>query len=137
MKRTFLIVLALGIVSGGDIFYAQQHADHQMPAKPAAETAKRPEVFCETMKTGQLCTHGTSSALGLTPEKAEAWVASVRKYNRAVNDAIVALQAETKGTLSAAQMAEVDRWFAVGMNLKMNDLLVAAPSKAAPAGAHK
>ena len=27
-------------------------------------------------------------------------------------------------------MSEVDRWFSVGMNVQMNQLLVAAPSKA-------
>ena len=112
---------------------AQQHADHQMPAKKeAAKAPEPPEVFCGTMKTGQLCSHGTATALGLTPEKRDAWLASLRKYNKAVNDATLALQAEAKGTLSAAQLAEVDRWFAVGVNPQMNQLL-AAPGRAANA----
>ena len=81
------------------------------------------------MKTGLLCTHGTAAALGLSPEKTAAWLAAVDKYNKAVNEATVLLQREAKGTLSAAQMAEVDRWFAIGMNQQINQLL-AAPGKA-------
>lgn len=119
MKWMFILgfVFALSVPALGGL-YAQEGAE------PA------PEVFCDNMKTGQLCSHGTSGALGLTPEKAEAWVAAVRTYNRAVNNAILQLQEEAKGTLSAAQMSEVDRWFAVGMNVEMNQLLVAAPSRA-------
>lgn len=128
MKRILMMMLTVGIAGGA--LYAQQHAEHhQAPAKPAA-AAEPPEVFCGTMKTGQLCSHGTTSALGLTPEKRDAWVAAVRKYNRTVNDATMQLQAEAKTVLSAAQLAEVERWFAVGMNPQMNQLL-AAPSKAA------
>jgi hypothetical protein len=132
MTRTLLIVLTVTIASL-TLVAQQQHADHQMPAKKeAAKAPEPPEVFCGTMKTGQLCSHGTASALGLTPEKRDAWLASVRKYNKAVNDATLALQAEAKGTLSAAQLAEVERWFAVGVNPQMNQLL-AAPSRAASA----
>jgi hypothetical protein len=137
MRATLVIAVAMVVTSLAlSTLYAQQDHQHQAatPAgKPAAaaETAQQ-EVFCETMKTGQLCSHGTSSALGLTAEKAEAWVAAVRKYNRAVNAATMELQTEAKGTLSAAQLAEVERWFAVGMNVQMNQLL-AAPSKAKPA----
>jgi hypothetical protein len=134
MKRILVIMLTVGIAGGA--LYAQQHAEHQpAPAKPAA-AAEPPEVFCGTMKTGQLCSHGTTSALGLTPEKRDAWVAAVRKYNRTVNDATMQLQAEAKAVLSAAQLAEVERWFAVGMNPQMNQLL-AAPSKAASQGGRK
>lgn len=139
MKRMLLIVLTVGIASAAaGTFSAQQHADHQpAPAKPAATTAQPPEVFCSTMKTGQLCSHGTTAVLGLTAAKQEAWVAAVRKYNRAVNEAIVLLQTEAKATLSPAQLAEVERWFAVGMNPQMNQLL-AAPAKAAgPSGGRR
>jgi hypothetical protein len=132
MKRMLLIVLTVGIASAAAAtLYAQEHADHQpAPAKPAAAAAQPPEVFCSTMKTGQLCSHGTTAVLGLTGEKQEAWVAAVRRYNRAVNEATMQLQKEAKVMLSAAQMAEVERWFAIGMNPQMNQLL-AAPGKAA------
>lgn len=121
---------------------AQQH-DHEAQAasapKPAAPSAARsvaaaehpPDVFCETMKTGQLCSTGTTTLLGLTPEKREAWIAAVRTYNRAVNAAIMALQVEAKSTLSPAQIAEVNRWFAIGINPQINQILTAS---ARPAG---
>jgi hypothetical protein len=134
MKR-ILFIASVTAVAGLAIGVGAQHAEHQQPAakpaaaKQAAAAAEIPEVFCGTMKTGQLCSHGTPTALGLTPEQTKVWVAAVRKYNKAVNDATLALQADAKGTLNAAQMAEVDRWFAVGVNPQINQLL-AAPSRA-------
>ena len=120
--------------------YAQEH-DHGAPAaapatrpaaaKPAAAAEHRPEVFCGTMKTGQLCSLGTATLLGLTPENREAWLAAVRIYNREVNAAITKLQAQAKTTLSPAQIAEVSSWFAVGINPQINQLLLATK----PAGA--
>ncbi len=81
MKWMFVLgfVCALSVPALGGL-YAQESA------------GPVPEVFCDNMKTGQLCGHGTSSALGLTPEKAEAWVAAVRTCNRALSDAILQLQ---------------------------------------------
>ncbi len=109
--------------------YAQEH-NHSAPAttaaaKPSAAVEHPPEVFCGTMKTGQLCSMGTVTLLGLTPEKREAWIAAVRTYNTAVNEAIVALQGQAKGNLGAAQVEEVNRWFAIGVNPQINQLLVA------------
>ena len=70
--------------------------------------------------------------LGLSPEKRESWIAAVRVYNKAVNEAIVALQGQAKGNLSTAQVDEVNRWFAIGVNPQINQLLVAtANAKAA------
>jgi hypothetical protein len=143
MKRMLIIALTVAMPGLAIGLYAQ-HAEHQQAAskpaaakpaavKPAVAAAETPEVFCGTMKTGQLCSHGTPTALGLTPEQTKVWVAAVRTYNKAVNDATLALQADAKGTLSAAQMAEVDRWFAVGVNPQINQLL-AAPSKAKGGG---
>lgn len=113
--------------------YAQGH-DHsaaaKAPAVPTASAAKPavdvehpPEVFCGTMKTGQLCSMGTVTLLGLTPEKREVWLTAVRKYNKTVNDAIAALQGEANSALSAAQVEEVNRWFAIGVNPQINKLL--------------
>jgi hypothetical protein len=116
---------------------AQQH-DHQAPAaaKPAAAPAAmaehRPEIFCGTMKTGQLCSLGTATLLGLTPQNREAWLTAVRAYNREVNAAITRLQAQAKTTLSPAQIAEVNSWFAIGINPQINQLLLATEK---PAGA--
>ena len=136
MKRLLFFAFIVGSLALATP-YAQQH-DHEAQAasapKPAAPSAARPavaaehppDVFCETMKTGQLCSTGTTTLLGLTPEKREAWIAAVRTYNRAVNDAIMALQAQAKGNLSPAQIAEVNRWFAIGINPQINQILSAS-----------
>lgn len=106
--------------------YAQQHVHDAPAAKPAAAAPEhRPEVFCGTMKTGQLCSLGTATLLGLTPENREAWLAAVRAYNREVNAAITKLQGQAQTTLSPAQIAEVNSWFAVGINPQINQLLAA------------
>jgi hypothetical protein len=133
MKRIFVIALTAAMATVViHTLYAQQHAEHRVPpAKPGAgaPATPAPVVFCPTMKTGQLCSEGTTAALGLTGDKQAAWVAAVRRYNRTVNEATMQLQTEAKDTLSSVQMAEVQRWFAIGMNPQINQLLV-APSKA-------
>ena len=133
--KSVMLALALGsLVLAAPI--AQEH-DHSAPAaakpaaRPPAAAEHRPEVFCGTMKTGQLCSLGTATLLGLTPENREAWLAAVRVYNREVNAAITKLQAQAKTTLSAAQVAEMNSWFAVGVNPQINQLLLATK----PAGA--
>jgi hypothetical protein len=139
MKTLSVQLLALSVMAFGlGTIRAQQH-DHQAPARageakpaqpaPAAAAGEPQELFCATMTTGQLCSHGTVAALGLTAAKRDAWLAAVNKFNKAVNEATVALQSEARGALSAAQMAEVNRWFAVGLNQQINQLL-AAPAKA-------
>ena len=144
MKNLRVQLIAVAVMASGVVLgtaYAQEH-DHSAPAKaPAARAASAarpaavehpPEVFCGTMKTGQLCSMGTVTLLGLTPEKREAWIAAVRTYNKAANEAIVALQGQAKGNLSAAQVDEVNRWFAIGVNPQINQLLLAtANAKAA------
>jgi hypothetical protein len=136
-----MLIATAVLISGAPLgqMYARQH-DHAAPApaakpgaaaKPAAAAEHRPEVFCGTMKTGQLCSLGTATLLGLTPENREAWLAAVRLYNREVNAAITKLQAQAKTTLSPAQIAEVNSWFAVGINPQINQLLLATK----PAGA--
>ena len=107
--KSWLFAFALGsLVLAAPI--AQEH-DHSAPAaaKPAAAPAAmaehRPEIFCGTMKTGQLCSLGTATLLGLTPANREAWLTAVRTYNREVNAAITKLQAQAKTTLSPAQVA--------------------------------
>lgn len=88
-----------------------------------------PMVFCPTMKTGQLCTHGTSDALNCAGAQRDRWVAAVRDYNRAVDAATKQLQAQAKTILTPEQAAEVNRWFAVGLNPQINKVLLAAAKK--------
>jgi hypothetical protein len=131
-------ILSVAIVVAAFVMgavYAQEHDHGTAAAKPAAATkaAARPaaakdgpeEIFCGSMKTGQLCSTGTTSLFGLTDEKRDAWVKSVRTYNNAVNAAIMALQADARTNLSPAQVAEVNRWFAIGINPQINEILAA------------
>lgn len=127
MARTgiagLILVLALGTL------YAQQHPaghEHRPAQTQAAPSAAEPEtIFCPTMKTGQLCSHGTADALRLDGAKREAWIAAARRYNRAVDEATKQLQAEAKTLLTPAERAEVERWFAQGLNPQINQLLYA------------
>jgi hypothetical protein len=113
--------------------YAQDHehtavaaAPKKTAAVPGLTARAEPEVFCGTMKTGQLCSHGTSTLLGLSDDKSAAWLGAVRQYNKDVNTAIMALQAQAKTNLSPAQVAEVNRWFAIGINPQINQLLASS-----------
>ena len=137
MKR-FAFAFIIGAFAAATAV-AQEH-DHSAavatarqtaPLKATAENEHPPEIFCGTMKTGQLCSLGTVTLLGLNAEKRETWIAAVRQYNKAVNEAIVALQGQAKGTLSAAQIAEVNRWFAIGVNPQINQLLAATTNERA------
>jgi hypothetical protein len=114
MKRATLTIVAVAALAA--VFSLGVLSAQQQPPQTQ-------EVFCSTMKTGQLCSHGTTDALKLTGPKAEQWVAAVRKYNRAVNEATVQLQTEAKTLLTPEQQTEVNRWFAVGVNTEMNKML--------------
>jgi hypothetical protein len=75
------------------------------------------------MKTGQLCSHGTSNVLGLTGAKQEKWVEIARKYNKTVDAATLQLFKDSEGVLPPAQMAQLKAWFAIGLNPQINELL--------------
>ena len=136
MEKMFVRTFAAVILMSGLVVaavYAQQHDHDAAPAQSAARAPAPaehpPEVFCGTIKTGQFCSMGTTTLLGLTAEKRTAWLAAVRQYNNAVNAAILALQADAKSSLSPAQVAEVNRWFAIGINPQINQLLAADSTK--------
>jgi len=120
--------ILIGVISLG---IAQNAAEHQqmqgmqgmsMPATSASDEA--PGVFCPTMKTGQLCSHGTSDLLKLTGDDRDKWIAAVRRYDKAVDAATVQLQQDAKNLLTAEQSAEVERWFAKGLNPEINKILL-------------
>jgi len=89
---------------------------------PAAGPAA-PEVFCNTMQAGTLCPTGTVSILKLSGPKVQQWLDAVNKYNGAVESATKQLKAEAKSVLTPAQMAELDRWMATGINPEVNRIL--------------
>jgi hypothetical protein len=109
---------------------AQSHTDHA-PAAPAAGTAggaEAPHVFCPTMKTGQLCSHGTADRLQLEGPNKEKWVEAARRYNKAVDAATTALMEESKAFLSPEEQKLVESWFTKGLlNPQINRLLASQP----------
>jgi hypothetical protein len=80
-------------------------------------------IFCPTMKTGQLCSHGTMNILQLKGAQGDQWLALARKYNKAVDTATLELFKDAEGTLSKEQLELLKAWFAVGLNPQINELL--------------
>ncbi len=99
-----------------------------MPASKSA-TDEEPGVFCPTMKTGQLCSHGTSDLLKLSGDNRDQWIAAVRRYNKSVDDATAKLQEDAAKLLTPQQAAEVERWFAKGLNPEINKLLLSGAAQ--------
>jgi hypothetical protein len=80
-------------------------------------------IFCPTMKTGQLCSHGTMNILQLKGEKGDQWLTLARKYNKAVDAATLELFKDAESTLTKEQLDLLKAWFAVGLNPQINELL--------------
>jgi len=124
-RKGIMIVVLIGLIAlfVSVVSWAQQqdHSQHQNQARAAA--ANEEDIFCSTMKTGQLCTHGTAVTLGITGENNEKWVAIARKYNQAVNAATLQLFKDAEGVLTPAQQDLLKAWFAVGLNPEINQIL--------------
>src|SRR5688500_5078433 len=121
MMRTIegIALIFAGLVFLGTAAYAQQgHEQHSAPATApaAAAPAEEEHIFCPTMKTGQLCAHGTAANLRLGADKNEQWVTIARKYSKAVNTATEDLFKDAEAILNPEQMALLKSWFAVGLN---------------------
>jgi hypothetical protein len=119
---TTLFVMILIGVGATMAVYAQQH-DHAEHNNSASVSTDDVAIFCPTMKTGQLCSHGTSNVLGLTGAKQEKWVEIARKYDRSVDTATLQLFKDAESVLTPVQMAQLKAWFAVGLNPQINELL--------------
>ena len=112
MVKRFRIGLVIGAVA---LSLASLHARQQ----PAAA----PEVFCNTMQAGALCPTATVSILKLSGPNVQKWLDAVGKYNAAVENATRQLKADSKGFLTPAQTAELDRWMDKGINPEVNKIL--------------
>jgi hypothetical protein len=127
MKREARMILVLGLVAFAlnMVSFAQQHnhAEHENHSSSSGSAADDVAIFCPTMKTGQLCSHGTSNVLGLTGAKQEKWVEIARKYNKTVDAATLQLFKDSEGVLTPVQMAQLKAWFAIGLNPQINELL--------------
>jgi hypothetical protein len=100
--------------------------EHEAMQSKVVAAAEPSEIFCPTMKTGQLCSHGSADTLGLAGVKREAWIAAARRYNKAVDEATKHLLSDADSLLTAEEKTEVERWFAKGLNPQINQLLEAA-----------
>lgn len=122
MIRRIQIAVAIAALAMGTV-YAQKKDSKD------AKDDSTPEVFCPVMKTGQLCSDGTTETLKVTEAQTAQWHAAVRRYNKAVDAATKQLQADAKTVLTPEQAAQVDRWFAVGLNPEINKLIDASEKK--------
>jgi len=123
-RKTAKVMLFMGLIAAvaSIASYAQQH-DHAGHHNDAQINADDLAIFCPTMKTGQLCTHGSANVLGLTGGKQEKWTEIARKYDRAVDAATLQLFKDAESVLAPAQMVQLKAWFAVGLNPQINALL--------------
>jgi hypothetical protein len=122
MVTTFRLGLAVVVVG---LSLATLDA-RQAPAarqSSAGAVAPAPEVFCNTMQAGTLCPTATVGILKLSGPKVQQWMDAVNKYNGAVESATKQLKAEAKSVLTPAQIAELDRWMASGINPEVNRIL--------------
>ena len=110
------LALMLNIVS-----FAQEHDHAAHPTGSSSVEDK--DIFCPTMKTGQLCTHGTTNVLGVPAAKQDKWVEIARKYNKTVDAATLQLFKDAEGVLTPAQLAQLKAWFAIGLNPQINQIL--------------
>ncbi len=119
--KLHVVWAVLAMFGGATLTLAQDHAQHQAAA---VEQVTEPEhIFCPTMKTGQLCTHGTAANLGMTGEKMEEWRAIARTYNQRVDAATEQLFRDAEATLTPEKVALLKAWFAVGLNPEINEIL--------------
>ena len=124
-KAKWLILLSGGVALVLNLVsFAQEH-DHSAHATShsSGPSAADNDIFCPTMKTGQLCTHGTTNVLGIAGANQDKWVEVARKYNKAVDAATVQLFKDSETVLTPAQLAQLKAWFAVGLNPQINVLL--------------
>ena len=112
------LALTLNIVT-----FAQEHDHSAHEGQSKTTPADERDIFCPTMKTGQLCTNGTTNVLGITGANQEKWRELTRKYNKAVDAATVELFKDAEGVLTPAQLAQLKAWFAVGLNPEINQIL--------------
>jgi len=93
-----------------------------------AQQPAAPEVFCNTMQAGALCPTATVSILKLSGPNVQVWLNAINTYNAAVENATRQLKADTKGFLTPAQQAEIDRWMDKGINPEVNRILASRAS---------
>ncbi len=115
-----LASLAVFVLLGIANSYGQGHGTGQH-----AKSDMTGEIFCPAKSTGQLCGHGTADLLKLGGEKRQKWAEAAGRYNKAVAAATKQLLEDSKPVLSPEEYAQVEKWFAKGINADINRLVAA------------
>jgi hypothetical protein len=123
-----VLLAAVALAQGGKAVAQQHESGHahetgSAPASGGAGMEQSESIFCPTMTTGQLCTHGSANNLGLTGARVDQWREIARKYNKAVETATGQLLEEARGVLTPEELAHLERWFAEGLNREINQML--------------
>lgn len=84
---------------------------------------KAPEVFCDGLSTGQLCLSNAPTVLKLTDAQKKQWAEAARQYNKAIDGATKQFLEQSKPILSPEQFANMQKWFEMGLNPVLNDVL--------------
>src|SRR5712691_12908854 len=113
------LALILVALVGATVGVAQDQA-----SKSKTEP-KAPEVFCDGLSTGQLCLSNAPSVLKLDDAQKQRWTEAAREYNKAVDAATKQFLERSKPVLSPAQFATMQKWFDMGLNPVLNQVLSA------------
>jgi hypothetical protein len=122
-------VVLFGLMSAG-VSYGQAHGAGQQSKMNMSKMDMSGTVFCPGMSTGKLCPMGTVNTLKLTGAKKQKWTEAANRYNKAVDAATKQLLEDSKTTLSPKEYAQVEKWFAKGLNPEINRLLAAKDGSA-------
>lgn len=121
-------VVLLGLISVGVFYGQEQYSAAQQHKMDMSKAEGSGTVFCPMKSTGELCRMGTVNTLKVTGAKKQSWTEAVNRYNKAVDAATKQLLEDSKTTLSPEQYAQVEKWFAKGLNPEINRVLAAKES---------
>jgi hypothetical protein len=116
------VVLAVATVIGTGVLVAQSQAPKQQAEQ------KAPEVFCDGLSTGQLCLSNAPKVLKLDDAQKQRWTEAARQYNKGVDAATKQFLEQSKPILSPEQFATMQKWFEMGLNPVLNQMLAAHSS---------
>lgn len=112
-----VVLILTTTLLGAAVVVAQDQA-----SKPKAEQ-KAPEVFCDGLSTGQICLSNAPTVLKLTEAQKQRWNEAARQYNKAIDGATKQFLEQSKPILSPEQFASMQKWFEMGLNPVLNDVL--------------
>ena len=115
--RTTVCGLVLAFATGAGVLLAQGQSPKQQAEQKAAE------VFCDGLSTGQLCLSNAPKVLKLDDAQKQRWTDAARQYNKAVDAATRQFLEQSKPVLSPGQFTTMQKWFDMGLNPVLNQVL--------------